>query len=161
MGLISFFKSLFPPRKVSGTSAPAESPQLKTNKPDEEIRQQDETGTPWRPAPRASHVDAFRFYDARKFRLLRVTTGKSEIHVRFKTGAEYAYYSPSHELLASIFVELASNPHPGQVIWQRLRAKFQYRQLVAGTKKWKPPKQARRRKGGTHGRRKGAKRRKR
>ena len=116
MGVISFFERLFGPRKVSGTSAPAESPELKTNVPDEELREQDQTGIAWRPAPRESHVDAFRFWDARKFRLLRLTTGKSEIHVRFKTGAEYAYYSPSHDQFVSIFSDLLSDRHPGQVI---------------------------------------------
>ena len=161
MGILNWFGRLIGIRQVSGPSAPAESPDLKTNKPGEELREQDPSGIPWRLAPSGSHVESFRFFDARKMRLLRLTTGKSEIHVRFRTKAEYAYYSPSHETLAEIFAKLASDRHPGKVIWSDLRAKFQYRQLVAGSVKWRPPKQARKRKGGTHGRRKGAKRRKR
>lgn len=164
MGITNFFKWLLGKGKpAAGQSAQAESPDLKANKPDEPLPDDSQgMGThPWTLAPRESHVDAFRFFDARKIRLLRLTTGKSEIYVRFKTKAVYAYYSPDHALLASIFSDLARDRHPGQVIWRRLRAKFQYRQITVGTEKWKPPKQARKRKGGTHGRRKGAKRRKR
>lgn len=146
MGIFNFFAKLvgLKPRAVSGPSAPAESPQLKQNQPGEELRDVDKTGLGWNLAPKESHVEAFRFYDARKYRLLLRTSGKSEIHVRFKTKAEYAYYSPSHDQFVLIYKKLLADRHPGKVIWALLRGKFQYRQLVAAKVKWKPPKSSKR-----------------
>lgn len=162
MAIWNWFAKLVGIRQVSGPSAPAETPDLKQNQPGEELREQDKKGLPWNMAPKLSHVEAFRFYDARKFRFLLKTTGKSEIHIRFKTRAEYVYYSPNHEQLAMIYKRLLADRHPGKVIWRDLRAKFQYRQLVAASVKWKAPKSGKRKyHHGRHGRRKGQKSRKR
>lgn len=90
------------------------------------FRERDATGLPWHPAPETSHVESFRFYDQRRFKLLT----RSEIHVRFKAqrrrdgslrkATEYRYFISDPVMAASIFFELLGHDHPGMVIHAKL-----------------------------------------
>lgn len=80
----------------------------------------------WMPAPADSHVQEFRFYDARKHSFLRrFGSGRSEIQVRFRPTAkqpvtQYSYYFDDATLGESIFEQLTSATHPGEVIHTEL-----------------------------------------
>lgn len=95
-----------------------------------EVKGGDETGLPWTPAPSTSHLEAFRFYDRRKFKLLK----RSEIHVRFKATptqprTEYRYYSTDDETFTRIFAEMQRAHHPGIVLDRRLKRLFDYTKI--------------------------------
>lgn len=93
-------------------------------------RERDDTGIEWTPAPGTSHLESFRHYDARKYKLLR----RSEIHVRFRNGSEYVYYSQDHERFAQIFALMSSAAHPGQIRNTMLND-CSYEKRVSGTRK--------------------------
>lgn len=100
------------------------------------FREKDDTGLPWHDAPAASHVESFRFYDQRKYRLLAT----SEIHVRFKPRqrkdgsvipmTEYVYLIGDAVTASRIFFDLLGAEHPGEVIHRQLINKYRYRQTV-------------------------------
>lgn len=95
------------------------------------VRERDATGIEWTPAPASSHLESFRFYDHRKYRLLK----QSEIHIRFRDGSEYVYYSSDANAFANIYGKLTTEAHPGKVVWQFLRDRFAYKKLVARVKR--------------------------
>lgn len=126
--------SVIKPKPPAGIARPGISP-LKIHGT---TRDRDVTGIQWQPAPATSHLEAFRFYDHRAYKLLK----QSEIHIRFRDGSEYAYYSPDADAFAEIYEFLRTAPHPGEVVWALLRSLFPYKELVGPRKGYKAPKRA-------------------
>ncbi len=87
------------------------------------------TGGPdWTPAPASSHVDSFRFFDARKRGFGLDGKGNSRIAVRFKPNGkqfrvtEYDYFFSDHAVAEAVWNMLINAAHPGVIVQEVLIA---------------------------------------
>lgn len=103
-------------------------------------------GGNWIAAPSDSHLDEFRYLDARQHKLIRgfnsnASAWRSILAVRYDDGSEYEYYFKDHDRGSFIFDMMVSAESPGEVVWSHLiEDMVPYKQTVVGTRgRRKPP----------------------
>lgn len=94
----------------------------------------DESGAePWHDAPASSHLEQFRYWDARKHSFLRrFLGGRSELQVRYRASktqppAQYTYFFTDHEQGLRIFELMKAADSPGTIEAAEIRGKVPYR----------------------------------
>ncbi len=102
---------------------------LRDRKLSDAERVDDEANPDWVSAPDTSHLDSFRFDDARQSKILRIG-GFSYIRVRFKTKGggttRYTYSFSDFNAAADWWGKLSTAAHPGQIINQMIAAGIPY-----------------------------------